>query len=103
MLVGRKNVQPLKLGGRHRLARPSFPHKQVIGAEPVGIAQESESTGGVRLRVAVDQQDPYLGRSKRRCQIDRGSRLSNSALLIRDGDYSSHFHQPSLRTYGSSM
>src|SRR5215813_5982105 len=102
MLVSRNNVQALKLGRKNSLSGAGLAHEQVIRAESFRIAHESESTRGVRLRIAVHEQDSDFGSGKRSRKIDRGSRLSDSALLIRDGDYSSHFISPRRSNLWSS-
>ena len=42
--------------------------------------------GGMGLRVEIDQADPVAAAGQRNRQVDRGGRLANAPLLIRDCD-----------------
>ena len=52
---------------------------------------DADSTGRVALGIAVYQQGSLLRGGETRRKIHSGRRLSDSTLLIRDGDYAGHW------------
>ena len=57
---------------------------------PIIISSHTETGGGIRLRIAIDQQDFETLQRKARRKIDRGGRLTHSTLLINHPDNLSH-------------
>ena len=51
------------------------------------LTLEPETTGEVRLRIEVDEEDPLLRDGERRSQVEGGRGLADTALLVSDGDY----------------
>ena len=51
------------------------------------LTLEPETTGEVRLRVEVDEEDALLGDGQRRSQVEGGRGFADAALLVGDCDY----------------
>src|SRR5579864_3456099 len=62
----------------------------MVGAEPIRITGEAESTSGIGLRIAVNQEYLDLGGSKGGSQVDSGCGFANSAFLVCNRYYTSH-------------
>lgn len=66
------------------------PEQDVVDGESLGffrlLASEAEAASGVRLGVAVNEQDFAAHDGERRRQVDRGGRLSYPAFLVDDGE-----------------
>src|ERR1700748_3545310 len=62
----------------------------MIRADPVGVLGEAQAAGGIRLRIAIDQQRVDLGGCERGSQIDGSRSLPHAALLIGNSDDTSH-------------
>ena len=63
-----------------------------------------ERTGGVTLRIKIDEQDALCLFRQRRAEVHRSRGFANAALLIRDRD-NFHFwgtHPPSRATFNAS-
>lgn len=54
------------------------------------IFGKAKPTRGISLRVTVNNKSPHVLSSQRRCEIDGGRRLSDTAFLIGNCDYASH-------------
>src|SRR5271156_2143659 len=65
-------------------------HQEMIGAESLGIFDQAESAGGIRLRIAIDQQRVYFCRGNGRGQINGSRSLAHAALLVGNRDDASH-------------
>src|SRR5258708_752926 len=56
-------------------------------------ALDTDAAGRIGLRIAVDQQGLLLGCRQARGQIHRGCRLTDSALLVRNGNDAASRHE----------
>src|SRR5437588_6661839 len=85
-------------GGCHReslhlrLADDLLDRQPILG-EDIGHGlpdvgkRDAETHGEVRLRVHVDAQHAVANLGPRPAEVDRGGRLADATLLVRDGDY----------------
>ena len=64
--------------------------QHLAGAALELLLVDAAAHGRVALRIEVDQQHAALGRRQRRGEIDRGGRLADAALLVRDRDDALH-------------
>ena len=51
---------------------------------------DSESCGGVSLRIQIDEQGRVTREGQAGCEIDRGRRLADPAFLVNDRDCSGY-------------
>ena len=68
--------------GNHRFAQRCFADQHVIGRAVAGAAIDAETSGGIALRIEIDDQHALANRSECRTQIDRRGGLADAALLI---------------------
>jgi hypothetical protein len=54
------------------------------------LSWKPHPAGGIPLRVAIDEENPLLCYCEAGGEIDNCGGLSNAALLVGDGNYSSH-------------
>ena len=90
VLVRRDDAEVLDLGGLGCGFGRDFAHNELVGAGPVGIAQEAETAGGVGLRVAVDEQGLGAVSGKGRGKVNRRGGFAHAALLIGNCDDPAH-------------
>ena len=67
-----------------------LPDQEIVGRRLQAAAIDSDTAGGVALRVDVEQQDVIFGRRERCGQIDRRGGFADAPLLVGDGDDFSH-------------
>src|SRR5690606_273746 len=60
-------------------------HK-IVGGKLTVTPVDAEAGAGIALRIEIDDQDAFTDCGKRSRQIDRGRRLADAALLVRNGD-----------------
>ncbi len=83
---GRRQIKPRHSGFLGYLDQRHFIHKDIIGGIFPAHPFNAQSGRGIALRIKVDDQNRFADRRQRRTQIDRGSRLADTALLIGDGN-----------------
>ena len=79
------DVQPLERAGLNFFQQPAFAQQHAIGAGAFGFFQ-TQSAGGVGLRVQVEEQDPAAHRGDASGQVDRGGGLAYATFLVGDRD-----------------
>ena len=62
----------------------------MVGADALRILGEAQAAGGVRLRIAIDQQRVHFSGRERGRQVDGSRSLADATLLIGNSDYTSH-------------
>lgn len=72
-------------------------HQDVVDRGDLGVVVDSESRGGVSLRVEVDHQNPGTVQGQRSGEVDRGGRLPHAALLV------GNHHHSRLRRPGKPL
>ena len=60
ILVPRNNPELLKLRRQQSFLSRAFAHEQMIGADSFRVFDQAEAAGGVRLRIAVNEQSIHL-------------------------------------------
>ena len=80
MLEERRGVLGGELGGE----------RVVDGGAFLGVPLSSDAAGQVALGVDVDEQHSLSAQGEGGGEVDGGGGLADSALLVRDGDDSSH-------------
>src|SRR5947209_20322203 len=70
VLVGGNQAQLLQFGLLYCLLCGRVVQQQMVGADPVGVTNKSQSAGGVGLWITIDEQGSDLGGRKGSSQID---------------------------------
>ena len=86
----RNEPELLQFGREQRFLSRRILHQQVIRADAFRILHEAQAAGGVRLRVAIDEQSIHFGSRERRSQVDSGRGLAYAALLVGNSNNASH-------------
>ena len=81
----RDHLQPLISRWPNFIQQRSFPQQWPVRAGPLGLFQ-SQSAGGVRLRIQIEQQHPLARLRQARREIHRRRGLAYPALLIGNGN-----------------
>ena len=81
--VGGNEPEVVGPGGPRRLGDRDLADQAVVGGR-VHVAVAAQRDGRVALRVEVDEQRLGAGRGDAGGDVDRGRRLADSALLVRD-------------------
>src|SRR4051812_36277055 len=68
--------------GPHRVTRRDVPGEDLV--DPRTVARDAETHGRVALWIDVDDERLVAGRRDARGHVDRGGRLADPALLVRD-------------------
>lgn len=74
--------------------------QQVVDADAVGSLLEAEATGGIRLGIAVDQEDWEAVEGEGGGQVDGGGGFAHPAFLVDDGQDSAWGSGGLLGTFG---
>src|SRR5947209_13475238 len=90
VLVGGNQAQLLQLSWLYCLLCGRVVQQQMVGADPVGVTNKSQSAGGVGLWIAIDEQGPDLGGRKGGSQINGRCSFAHATFLISHRDNASH-------------
>ena len=77
--------QPLKGGVLNLLQQAALAQQREVGAR-AGRLLQTNATGGIGLRIEVEEQHAPADSGDAGGQVDRGGRLTHAALLVGDGD-----------------
>src|SRR5204862_7645303 len=86
ILVRRQQEQVLKISFLQSRGRVTFANQNFVGAVAVRIFGETKAAGGVRLRIAIDQQRVQFSGRKRGCEVDGGRSFPDATLLVGNSD-----------------
>src|ERR1700692_1671458 len=62
----------------------------MISRHALGIFDQPQAAGGIRLRIAINDESVDFGRRKGRSKVDGGRSFAHAALLIGNSDNASH-------------
>src|SRR3954466_11630278 len=62
----------------------------MIRADALRILDEPQAAGGIRLRIAIDEERVDFSSRKGSGQVDGGRSLADATLLVGNSDYASH-------------
>ena len=80
-----------EMAGMMRVCKVRGPVIQDVGDGSLDLAEvDPETDGQVGLGIHVDREDSLAQLGQRTGQVDRGGRLANAALLVRDRDHLCH-------------
>jgi len=72
---------------QHRVRQARFTHQHIVGRAAAVTAIDSETRGGVALRIEINDEHLLADRRKRGAEVDRGCRLADTAFLVGDCNY----------------
>ena len=79
------DFEPFVGRGFYLLKQAAFAKENAIRAGAFNLFQAG-ATGGIGLRVEVEEQDPLAERGEAGGKVDGGGRFPDSAFLVGDGD-----------------
>ena len=80
----------VELGGLEELGGIGVAHEELIGSGALGVFDQAEAGGGVGLGVAIDEEGWDAAGGEAGGEVDAGGGLSDSALLVGDGNDPRH-------------